>query len=207
MPASKGIDNNTNNNSNNNLFEASCVAIKCFSLQQSGAQAFDRTCASGVVNGGVAILGYSPGTSDIRDTSNMEMRSVPVAKRRRLRGKQNDPAPATVATPAPIKRKAKDMAADTVQRVDADGHILFITGGIVWCNLCGRYGETRTHDLRAQCKLVPGPGSHFRLKRLQQGRHPTTNVPLRLSARRLPIEAGLGATSLRPLPYGGMAAN
>ena len=56
---------------------------------------------------------------------------------------------------------------------DADGHVLMTTGSIIWCSLCGRYSEVRTHRLKDHCEKEPKYGAYYRLKRLREGRHPT----------------------------------
>ena len=73
-------------------------------------------------------------------------------------------------------------------QVSADGHVLMVTGRIIWCAVCGRYQTSKlTCRLREQCPKQPENRSHYRLKRLQTGRHPATGEPLVDTARRLTL--------------------
>ena len=106
--------------------------------------------------------------------------------RRRLTGKQKAPAgmhfdpPQTAVRPGP----------ETINSEDADGHVLMVYKGwnLIWCSVCGRYQtDRRTCRLRERCPRQPANRSHFRLKRLQSGRHPTTGEPLGETAQRLTL--------------------
>ena len=87
-----------------------------------------------------------------------------------------------IRTRAPCNCRAP---AETVQSVDADGHLLFTFGALVWCKACGKYGSAQTRGLKEQCVLRPTKGTEYRLKRLLTGRHPITNEPFTEPAKRL----------------------
>ena len=83
--------------------------------------------------------------------------------------------------------KSQD-AEEPIQPEDADGHVLMVTGPIIWCSLCGRYQtHKRTCRLREQCPKEPEHRAHYRLKRLQKGRRPATGRPLVETAQRLTL--------------------
>ena len=55
------------------------------------------------------------------------------------------------------------------------GHDLLRSGAIVWCRICGAYGELRFKDLKVLCT---GPTTGMRasqLARLKKGEHPLRN--------------------------------
>jgi len=102
----------------------------------------------------------------------------PQVKRRRLTGKQK----------TPFGMYEEPQEEEPIQPEDADGHVLMVTGQIIWCSVCGRYQTSkRTCKLREVCPKQPENRSHYRLKRLQQGRHPTTGEPLGEIAQRLTL--------------------
>ena len=102
----------------------------------------------------------------------------PQVRRRRLTGKQK----------TPFGMYEEPQEEEPIQPEDADGHVLMVTGRIIWCSVCGRYQTSkRTCRLREQCPKQPENRSHYRLKRLQQGRHPATGEPLGEIAQRLTL--------------------
>ena len=112
-------------------------------------------------------------------------------KKRRLTGKQVAPF-GLFGTFEPtfeaVEPRVESMEADPILPEDADGHMLMVTGRIIWCSVCGRYQTSkRTCRLREQCPKQPENRSHYRLKRLQQGRHPATGEPLGEIAQRLTL--------------------
>ena len=114
-----------------------------------------------------------------------------VVKRRRLVGKQEAPFGMTFEPPfeqsfEPAKPQVASQVADPVLPEDADGHILMTTGPIVWCFLCGRYqSEKRTCRLKEHCPKGPEHRSNYRLKRLKEGKRPTTGLPMGETAQQL----------------------
>ena len=106
----------------------------------------------------------------------------PQVARRRLTGKQRAPFGMF------DKPQVESQDAEPIQPEAADGHVLMVTGPIVWCSVCGRYQTSkRTCRLREQCPKEPEHRSHYRLKRLQKGRHPATGKPLGEIAQRLTL--------------------
>ena len=102
----------------------------------------------------------------------------PQVRRRRLTGKQG----------TPFGMYEEPQEEEPIQPEDADGHVLMVTGRIIWCSVCGRYQTSkRTCRLREQCPKQPENRSHYRLKRLQKGRHPATGEPLGEIAQRLTL--------------------
>ena len=73
------------------------------------------------------------------------------------------------------RRAQRRIPAATIQPGDAGGHLLFESGGLIWCWHCGRYSLKRAHALKIECSGGPGSGQAYRLKRLRQGKHPATN--------------------------------
>ena len=70
----------------------------------------------------------------------------PQAKRQKLTGKQR----------APVgmydEPQVETHEAEPIQLEDENGHVLMVTGPIIWCSLCGRYQTSkRTCRLRDQC--------------------------------------------------------
>ena len=77
---------------------------------------------------------------------------------------------------------------EPIQPEDADGHVLMVTGRIIWCSVCGRYQTSkRTCRLREQCPKQPENRSQYRLKRLQKARRPAIGEPLGEIAQRLTL--------------------
>jgi hypothetical protein len=102
----------------------------------------------------------------------------PQVKRRRLTGKQK----------TPFGMYEEPQEEEPIQPEDADGHVLMVTGRIIWCSVCGRYQTSkRTCRLRELCPKQPENRSHYRLKRLQKGRRPATGEPLGEIAQRLTL--------------------
>ena len=84
----------------------------------------------------------------------------PQAKRRKLTGKQRAPFGMY------DEPQVETHDAEPIQPEDADGHVLRVTGPIIWCSLCGRYQTSkRTCRLREQCPKEPEHRSHYRFKR------------------------------------------
>ena len=101
-----------------------------------------------------------------------------VVKRRRLTGKQK----------TPFGMYEEPQVEEPVLPADADGHLLMVIGPIVWCVLCGSYQTSkRTCRLREACPKLLENRAHYRLKRLQRGRHPATGAPLDETAQRLTL--------------------
>ena len=63
-------------------------------------------------------------------------------------------------------------------------HVLRASGALVWCLLCGRFGEERIQHgrgLDGDCVVVlkgPKVRAHSQLKLLREGWHPRTKAPL-----------------------------
>ena len=130
-------------------------------------------------------------------------------KKRRLTGKQAAPLDLFGSGPSDVDRvllpflplsqdyaptttseavEPGPMGADPILPEDADGHMLMVTGRIIWCSVCGRYQTSkRTCRLREQCPKQTENRSHYRLKRLQEGRRPATGEPLGEIAQRLTL--------------------
>ena len=120
--------------------------------------------------------------------------SVPEAPTpRRMRGKQVAPVGFAGTFEQPIDAvgaQVESREAEPILPEDADGHTLMVypAWGLIWCSLCGRYQtHKRTHRLREHCPKEPRRGSHYRLKRLREGRCPTTGLPLGETAQRLTL--------------------
>ena len=60
------------------------------------------------------------------------------------------------------------------------GHDLRESGPVIWCRLCGRYGEERVQEGRGIGGDCVGwkRRAHSNLRLLSRGRHPRTEVPL-----------------------------
>ncbi len=60
-------------------------------------------------------------------------------------------------------------------------HHRWMSGDLIWCSLCGAYGELKAVGLAAACPGPPpntGSGRTTSLSRLRAGRHPKSNLPL-----------------------------
>ena len=58
-------------------------------------------------------------------------------------------------------------------------HVQRLTGGILWCDVCGAYAELRAMGLAGACRRRPrDPAAAWRRNRLREGRHPVTGRPL-----------------------------
>jgi hypothetical protein len=83
----------------------------------------------------------------------------PQVKKRRLTGKQVDPLglfDRSEPTFEAVEPQVEAMEADPILPEDADGHMLMVTGRIIWCSVCGRYQTSkRTCRLREQCPKQP----------------------------------------------------
>ena len=95
--------------------------------------------------------------------------------------------PRAAALEAVETQVAEQAAEEPIQPTDADGHILMVTEGIIWCSLCGKYNDTRAHRLKEHCLKKPWPGTGYRLKRLMEGRHPISRRLLSGLAQRLTL--------------------
>ncbi len=74
-------------------------------------------------------------------------------------------------------RRYTGVVGDPVDAEDASGHVLRITGPIIWCNRCGRYAMRRLRrSLKNKCVGEATAAYATRLARLRAGRHPLTNV-------------------------------
>ena len=150
---------------------------------------------------------YSCGSYlDIQTYDHGQVAGQGVAKRRRLEGKQVAPFGMIFEPPfeqsfEPAKLQVVSQVAEPVLPEDADGHILMTTGPIVWCFLCGTYqSEKRTCRLREHCPKEPEHRSHYRLKRLKEGKHPTNGFPMGETTQRLTLakqSAALGEPQLQ----------
>ena len=60
------------------------------------------------------------------------------------------------------------------------GHDLRLSGEVIWCKKCGRYGEERVKQGMGIGGVCTGGRSvaHTQLNALRNGRHPRTGVPL-----------------------------
>ncbi len=76
-------------------------------------------------------------------------------------------------------RRYAGLLADPVDAADASGHMLRISGPLIWCSRCGRYAMNRLRrSLRSVC-IGEATGAYAtRLTRLWSGRHPLTNAAL-----------------------------
>ncbi len=70
---------------------------------------------------------------------------------------------------------AGDAAGDS----GASGHVLRLTGGMIWCQRCARYAHRRVGvGLRGECRPSLGDATRNRLERLERGCHPITGRAL-----------------------------
>jgi hypothetical protein len=58
------------------------------------------------------------------------------------------------------------------------GHMLFLSGELVWCRKCGCYGERRFKALKRTCQGPAVGGRATQLQRLLEGRHPVSKRPI-----------------------------
>ncbi len=58
------------------------------------------------------------------------------------------------------------------------GHRLSVTAGVVWCRTCGRHAAAAVRALAKPCAGAASGAYFTRLKRLRDGRHPLTGLPL-----------------------------
>jgi hypothetical protein len=136
--------------------------------------------------------------------------------RRRLSGKQGAPAGTRSESSGSVTNPGSDtiqpgsetiqLRSETIQPEDADGHVLMVYKGwnLIWCSVCGRYQtDKRTCRLRDRCPKQPVNRSHYRLKRLQGGRHPTTGEPLGETAQRLTLAGGSAEDAISACAKGG----
>ena len=63
------------------------------------------------------------------------------------------------------------------------GHLLFLSGALVWCKICGCYGEKRFKDLKRACQGPAVGGRASMLLRLLRGLHPVSKQPLQQAVR------------------------
>ena len=76
-----------------------------------------------------------------------------------------------------IGAQVESREAEPILLEDADGHTLMVypVWELIWRSVCGRYQtHKRTCRLREQCPKEPEYRSNYRLKRLREGRRPTT---------------------------------
>ncbi len=79
----------------------------------------------------------------------------------------------------PYGRRYSGIRGDPVDASDPRGHLLFITGAMIWCGTCGRYATRRLgRALRAPCSGEAAGAYLTRLARLRQGLHPLSGRPL-----------------------------
>ncbi len=72
-------------------------------------------------------------------------------------------------------RRYTGVVSDPVDADGAQGHSLFITGPIIWCDRCGRYATRRVRQsLKHACAGSATGAYPTRLARLRSGRHPMT---------------------------------
>ncbi len=60
-------------------------------------------------------------------------------------------------------------------------HVRWMSGDLVWCSVCGAYGEHKAVNLASACAGPPprsGAGRTTALHRLRAGRHPKHNTPI-----------------------------
>ncbi len=77
----------------------------------------------------------------------------------------------TTADPAPAVASPSDAS--------RTGHVLRVTGSLVWCMRCAAYASRRWGArLRGSCRPGTGDSTRSRLELLSQGRHPITGVSL-----------------------------
>ncbi len=76
-------------------------------------------------------------------------------------------------------RRYTGVVSDPVDTEGAQGHSLFITGPIIWCDRCGRYATRRVRQsLKNKCVGLATGAYPTRLARLRAGRHPMTGEPI-----------------------------
>jgi hypothetical protein len=66
------------------------------------------------------------------------------------------------------------------------GHNLYASGKLVWCFVCGSYGQTQLKELRTPCN-GPAVGTRkYILSRLKRGLHPAAKTPLERAVKLTP---------------------
>ncbi len=91
----------------------------------------------------------------------------------------------------------KAAGSDVAGAAHAHHHVLFLSGGILWCDACGAYAGKFAVGLARPRRGKPlGPSQRAGLRQLREGRHPRTRAPFRDPAV---AEPSLGARR-RPLP-------
>jgi hypothetical protein len=66
-----------------------------------------------------------------------------------------------------------------VELTDDGGHSRKLTGGVLWCDACGAYGEFRAKGLGDPCRKRPrNATADWRRQRLRSGKHPATGDAL-----------------------------
>ncbi len=72
-------------------------------------------------------------------------------------------------------RRYLGVSGDPVDAADARGHVLLVTGPIIWCGRCGRYAFKRLgRALKADCSGDASGVYGSRIARLREGLHPVT---------------------------------
>ena len=78
---------------------------------------------------------------------------------------------------APVLRSAEPTA-----RAAQRAHLLFVSGTVTWCQVCGAYGHSRLRGLLRSCPgTIAGRSESGRaaaLRLLRNGRHPKSLAPL-----------------------------
>jgi len=93
-----------------------------------------------------------------------------------------------------------------IGRAEAAGHVLYRSGNLTWCFLCGAYSEVRMQKLAAQCPGGPaGAGAQQRLRLLKDGYHPATRARFQEKAARASFDELAAAVKRRRVdrPRGG----
>ncbi len=76
-------------------------------------------------------------------------------------------------------RRYTGVVSDPVDTDGTEGHALYITGPIIWCDKCGRYATRRVRkSLKEKCLGLATGAYPTRLARLRAGRHPMTGEPI-----------------------------
>jgi ribonuclease HI len=77
---------------------------------------------------------------------------------------------------------ASTRASAAAGRIDVSGlgrgHNLYASGMLVWCKVCGSYGQQQLKSLRTPCTGPAVKTRKFLLSRLLRGVHPATQLPL-----------------------------
>ncbi len=76
-------------------------------------------------------------------------------------------------------RRYASLVADPVDGADAGGHLLRVSGPLIWCSRCGRYAMRRVRGtLRGACGGEATGAYATRVARMWAGKHPLTGEPL-----------------------------